>query len=314
MVRTTIRSISTGARALDWRTKMAIPSIPTGPVIFDTEATGERVYNMTQDNARDGYVNLGSGNNVHQSSSSADRFINSQGGSDTITLFGTGNDFIHSGSGDDNVFGGAGNDQLYGGSGNDWLDGFDGDDKLYGGSGTDTLSGGIGTDMLYGGSGADELWGGDGVDILDGGSGNDTLFGDGDGGSGKDYLIGGRGNDTLEGGGGADSLSGGADADTFVFRHQNDLGLGHTDVITDFSHAAGDRIDVSLIDARVGGTANDAFSFRAGPSTEVGTLWLGAVVDGQQSVFMNRDGGAADLQIIVKLADAVGLVQSDFLL
>jgi len=76
-----------------------------------------------------------------------------------------------------------------------------------------------------------------GDDTLYGTAGNDTLIG----GDGDDILIGGLGNDTLTGGGGAD---------TFVFA---ELGLAHADVITDYSFAEGDKIDLgALLDANFG--------------------------------------------------------------
>jgi len=94
-------------------------------------------------------------------------------------------------------------------------------------SGNDTLAGGAGGDTLYGYAGADQLqgWGGD--DRLYGGDGNDT-------------LSGGAGNDRLWGERGSDRLTGGDGADWFCFAR----GSG-SDRITDFNHAAGDRIQVA---------------------------------------------------------------------
>ena len=94
-------------------------------------------------------------------------------------------------------------------------------------AGSDTLVGGAGGDTLYGYAGADQLQGAAGDDRLYGGDGRDTLFG----GIGNDRLWGERGNDRLTGGDGAD---------WFCFAS----GSG-TDRITDFSYAAGDRIQVA---------------------------------------------------------------------
>jgi len=246
--------------------------------------------------------------------------INAQGGSDTIQLFGTGNDTIYTGSGSDTVFAGEGNDSVTGGSGNDDLVGYDGDDKLSGGSGNDTIEGGIGTDEIYGGSGVDMLFGSAGIDIIYGGLGNDQIFGDHDGSptsqQGGDYLNGGYGNDEIHGGGGADRMYGNADADTFVFDHVNDFVFGHADLIGDFSRAEGDKIVLTSVDANASLAANQAFDFVDGPSTRAGTLWLGVAGNGQQRVFMNVDGGSADLDIIVKFNDATmtSLQESDFAL
>ncbi len=281
-----------------------------------TPSTSEWISELYQNNDRSGYQNLGSGDNVRSVNSASNQFINAQGGDDTITLFGTGDDVVHAGSGDDFVFAGAGDDEIWGGSGHDTLIGFDGNDEIWGGSGNDTVEGGTGVDFLYGGTGADRLAGGANADFLDGGSGNDELLGDNSGETvGNDTLSGGDGNDTLEGSGGADRAFGGAGADTFVFRHQNDFG-GHPDYIGDFSHAEGDLIDLSAIDARTGGTANDTFSFVNGPSTAAGTIWLGALgANGDQTIFINRDGGAADHMVFVQVADiGTSLQASDFIL
>src|SRR5262249_5396823 len=73
-----------------------------------------------------------------------------------------------------------------------------------------------------------------GSDTFLGGAQGDTL----DGAGSDDSLAGNGGADLLPGGGGNDPISGGTGADIFT---QNLMGL---DVITDFSHADGDRIDL----------------------------------------------------------------------
>jgi uncharacterized protein YegL len=67
--------------------------------------------------------------------------------------------------------------------------------------------------------------------------GNDFL----NGGDGNDIIYGQSGNDTLRGGAGNDILFGGAGKDTFVWK-SGDVG---TDTIKDFSHAEGDKLDLS---------------------------------------------------------------------
>jgi Ca2+-binding RTX toxin-like protein len=83
------------------------------------------------------------------------------------------------------------------------------------------------------------------------------------GGIGADLINAGRGNDKLIGGVGADKLYGGSGADTFSFLSLKDSTRSSTgrDVIYDFDGKAGDRIDLSRIDAKLATTANDAFSF-----------------------------------------------------
>ncbi len=84
------------------------------------------------------------------------------------------------------------------------------------------------------------------------------------GGGGIDQLFGGGGSDTLIGGAARDAMTGGTGADTFRFAN-GDFGGAATstcDIITDFTRAEGDRIDVSAVDANTAnGTGNDAFAF-----------------------------------------------------
>ncbi|MFJ1291253.1 calcium-binding protein [Paracoccus yeei] len=182
------------------------------------------------------------------------------------------------------LFGAAGNDALVGGAGNDTLNGGLGTDTAGFGAaaggvrvdlamtGAQTIGGGQGRDMLLGienlnGSGfADRLWGNLAANQLSGGAGNDQLDGRGGndsllGGAGADSLLGSAGNDVLTGGAGADRLNGGLGADQFVF-----LGLGESgvaaagrDLIQDFSHGQGDRIDLRGIDAHAGLAGDQAF-------------------------------------------------------
>ena len=86
-------------------------------------------------------------------------------------------------------------------------------------------------------SGVNAVRGSEFNDIITGNGGNNTLEGQG-------------GNDILSGNGGNDTLTGGTGSDIFVFK----IGVtdGNTpptnnDVITDFSHASGDRIDLRSI-------------------------------------------------------------------
>src|SRR4051812_30017007 len=101
---------------------------------------------------------------------------------------------------------------------------------LLGTAGADTLTGGASADLIQGLDGIDRVRGLDGNDTLEGGAGNDRLFGD-------------AGDDRLVAGPGADGLTGGSGADRFVF-----LSLGDAaDIITDFTPAAGDRLDIGAL-------------------------------------------------------------------
>jgi Ca2+-binding RTX toxin-like protein len=93
---------------------------------------------------------------------------------------------------------------------------------------------------------------------LVGNDGNNIL----DGGLGADRLEGGLGNDTLIGGMGTDNLTGGAGADTFAFNDWSESGIGNLrDIITDFSSAQGDKIDLSKFDANLLTAGVNGFSF-----------------------------------------------------
>jgi len=151
---------------------------------------------------------------------------------------------------------------IFGKSGEDSLIGTSADDSIWGFAGDDYLNGQGGDDDLMGGLGNDVLWGDIGEDNLNGGLDNDQLFGS----HHHDILNGNDGDDELFGGHGQDSLTGGAGADTFVVNTIHYVGtpdstVAEPDYITDFSHAEGDRIDVSLLDANEGLSRNQAFSF-----------------------------------------------------
>ena len=66
----------------------------------------------------------------------------------------------------------------------------------------------------------------------------------------------------MRGGTGTDDLYGGTGADRFIFGSNEFGGLSRStaDYIGDFSHSAGDRIDLRAVDAITGGIDN-AFSF-----------------------------------------------------
>ena len=169
---------------------------------------------------------------------------------------------------------------MTGGGGNDVFDGGAGNDLLYRGAGNDALTGGAGNDTLAELAGADRIGGGAGIDTVlynDGTAGVtvNLATGTGSGGSaqgdvlsgienltgrtGNDVLI---GNDILVGAGGTDTLTGGAGADRFVYGSigRSPVGAG-ADRVTDFSHAQGDRIDLSAIDANISATGDQAFRF-----------------------------------------------------
>lgn len=141
-----------------------------------------------------------------------------------------------------------------------YINGFDGDDLL----GTITpfsryiINGGAGNDSLLGAYKNDVLIG---DDLYDGVAGNDYL----DGSEGNDALYGLGGNDTLIGGDGTDTLYGGTGNDVFRFDSvsASQPGLSR-DIIKDFvgnGIFAGDRIDLSRIDANTTIKGDQAFTY-----------------------------------------------------
>jgi Ca2+-binding RTX toxin-like protein len=127
-------------------------------------------------------------------------------------------------------------------------------------------------------------------------------------------ITGSQGADRLQGGLGGDTLRGGAGNDVFVYRSVSDSPAGgDRDGIQDFT--AGDKIDLSAIDAIPGGLdsafsfiGSNAFSHTAGElqATLNGGIWtISGDVDGD---------GVADLQFFVVRADAGPMAGSDFIL
>jgi serralysin len=176
------------------------------------------------------------------------------------------------------------------------LSGGAGDDMLAGGGGDDTLDGGTGADSMAGGSGNDFYFVDDAGDTVVElrGEGNDTvstglanyrlsanvenliMTGSAGSGTGNDLnnvltgnalsnrLDGGAGNDRLIGGDGVDFLTGGAGNDIFVAEINATKVAGRNDpisldVVLDFT--AGDKIDLSGIDANTLMAGHQAFKF-----------------------------------------------------
>jgi Ca2+-binding RTX toxin-like protein len=234
---------------------------------------------------------------IHESKASAATAmigITSPGTAVADVLLGTsGDDSLNGVGGNDVLVGDAGNDVLTGGSGNDVLLGDAGNDVLDGGLGNDTLIGGAGNDIYFVDALGDVVTeaSGAGTDTINAvvtttlvanvenltltgttainGTGNalaNTLLGNNannllSGAAGNDILVGGLGNDILIGGLGKDMLTGGLGADQFKFGVATETGttLAIRDIIVDFNHGQGDKIDLSAIDANSSLTGNNAF-------------------------------------------------------
>jgi alpha-tubulin suppressor-like RCC1 family protein len=76
-------------------------------------------------------------------------------------------------------------------------------------------------------------------------------------------LTGKATNDTLIGGLGVDTLTGGSGSDSFKFNNENETGIDAKtrDIITDFKHSEGDKIDLSAIDANSTLASDQTFNF-----------------------------------------------------
>ncbi|MGL4965434.1 MAG: beta strand repeat-containing protein [Inquilinus sp.] len=270
-----------------------------------------------------------SGDDLLRGGGGADSLIG-DGGTDTATYYssaagvtvdlvantGAGGDAQGDYVGVENVTGSnVGGDSLTGDSVANILRGWGGDDVLRGGAGADTLDGGTGTDIasyytskaavtvdLAAGTGSGDAQGDILVSIenLNGSNFADTLAGNG----GANVLRGLASRDTLTGGGGADR---------FAYSAVSESAVGaNRDVITDFSQAQGDRIDLSPIDADTGTAGNQAFSFiGSGLFTGVAGQ-LRSITGGGQTVIAGDVDGDSVSDFHIALTGTFALVAGDF--
>lgn len=221
---------------------------------------------------------VGSDDGERLVAANADSTINA-GGGDDLLITGSGNDRLDGGTGADVMVGGAGNDVYYVDDLSDQVvervssfgsvTDSGGKDTVYSTISLDmntvsqplltgrtlifkeTLPGSLrnieqlflrGADNLNGFGNAldNRIAGNDGINHLIGRGGNDVITG----GAGGDTLNGGDGNDKLYGGDGNDRLVGGAGKDAFIFNAALN-GATNKDVVQDFSHEEGDRLQLS---------------------------------------------------------------------
>ncbi|MGO4126410.1 beta strand repeat-containing protein [Inquilinus sp. YAF38] len=210
-----------------------------------------------------------------------------------------------------------GHDSLGGNAGANTLAGWGGDDVLRGGAGADRLDGGAGSDTASYYTGAAGVT----VNLATGtGAGGDaqgdTLVSieNVNGSTGADQITGNAAANALNGWAGQDVLRGGGGGDRFVFSAASHSTVGAADRITDFSHAQGDRVDLSAIDANSGAAGNQAFSFIGiGAFTHHAGELRYAVSGGVTTIAGDLNGdGVSDFHI--QLTGAIGLVAADFVL
>jgi Ca2+-binding RTX toxin-like protein len=213
-----------------------------------------------------------------------------------------------------------------------------GSNRLDGGAGADTMAGGLGDDVYIVDSAADVVTEalGAGVDLVRSAAsfvlganaenltltGNAGINGTGNalaniitGNGGGNQLNGGGGDDILIGAGGQDNLTGGNGADLFVFRTigESGVGGGTRDVITDFSRAQGDRIDLSAIDAIAGGTWTEFTFIGTQAFSGLGQLRYVVNNNGNLTIEGNTTGGLAQ-DFEIRLNNVANLAAADFIL
>ncbi|CAA2101636.1 Bifunctional hemolysin/adenylate cyclase [Methylobacterium bullatum] len=189
----------------------------------------------------------------------------------TRNFSGIGNDL------DNDITGNDGNNRLSGGAGDDVITGRGGNDTLLGGSGADTMRGGTGNDTYVIDNAGDRAieQPGEGFDTIrstvshtmEANTEKMVLSGNGDlvanGNAGNNQIYGNAGDTEIYSGDGRDLLYGRGGADTFVFKDvtDSDVAIGGRDIVKDFDFAAGDRIDLSAIDANSGLAGDQGFQF-----------------------------------------------------
>ena len=178
---------------------------------------------------------------------------------------------------------------------------------LLGTDDTDATGNGA-ANVLTGNVGDNRLGGGTGNDQLFGGAGEDRLFGS----AGADVLRGEDGEDMLLGGADQDILVGGADNDRFIFRLRTDSTVTASDRIADFTRGE-DIVDLSAIDARVGGAVNNAFTFIGTAAFSGAAGELRFVAGTTSRLEADTDGnGIADFRIL--FTNGVNLQALDIIL
>lgn len=300
----------------------------TGDDTYLVDSSGDRVFELT-----------GEGIDLVKASASfaLAAFIENLALQGTAAINGTGNAVANklTGNGAANVLkglggtdtldGGAGGDTMYGGADNDTYIVDSTADKTIelNGEGTDLVQSSVSftlaayvENLLLTGSGGNTGTGNTLGNALTGNAANNTLRGL----AGNDVLVGGAGNDLLVGGTGLDTMTGGTGNDKFAFDDgdfASKTSIG-ADVIVDFT--AGDKIDLSLVDAVSSSTpynqpGDQAFVFinHNRFHIETGRELRYDVVGGNTYVYGNVNGDAI-ADFCIKLSGIHTLTSSDFVL
>jgi trimeric autotransporter adhesin len=242
-------------------------------------------------------------------------------GTKSLNLYGNADSNILTANAGNNILdGGAGADQMVGGDGNDTyvVDNVGDVTTENADEGTDTVHSSIThtlglnvENLILTGAGSINGTGNELANAITGNDSANTLMG----GGGVDVINGGGGDDILIGGDLNDTLTGGAGNDTFVFTTINDsaldsTGSGYVDFITDF--ASGDRIDLSLIDANLNVSGNQAFVLDTDGTFSAGEISI-TYVDSTAFVNLYLTGDSApEMGFVVQYAGT--LTAADFIL
>lgn len=218
----------------------------------------------------------------------------------------------------DTITSGIGSDSLTGGAGNDTIILNSADvEKVLGGNGFDTLVLNAAGESyrfdpsVLSGIETIRVGAGVGVDLSGLSTGVTVIAADGAtviGTAAADVITTGATDDVVRGGGGADRMTGGAGSDTFAWATLAEMGgSGRTNRVLDFSAAAGDRLDLSAIDADATAPGHQSFSF-------VGTDAFTGADDRYEVRVVAVSGGNQRVEFDInhdKVADASFLVHAD---
>lgn len=279
------------------------------------------------------FVDAGKGNDTVANSFEGENRILMGDGNDTY--IGTGFSFFNT---FDIVNGGAGNDRFFvqtllstyfGGKGNDTFFTNGHKNDFNGGVGNDTISyefrhedfsvgdEGVTVDLnaqaaLTGSNSREDFasienaTGSLNSDLIIGSNGRNVLKGL----DGSDELQGKGGNDIMIGGLGQDFFFGEAGADRFVFQATRESQIGAADIIFDFDRLAGDKIDLSAIDANTRVQGNQSFDF-VGTASFSGEAGEARFANG---VLMVDTNGNRIADMAIELRNVTAMQASDFIL
>lgn len=169
---------------------------------------------------------------------------------------------------------------------------------------------GVGDFNGSGTAGDNALYGNTGDNVLVAFGGDDFLFGN----DHEDIMSGGLGSDTLNGGNGGDTMAGGGDADMFYYESVLNSGtsLASRDRINDF--AAGDKINLSSVDADAGLAGDQAFVLDTNGSFSAGEIRQTVEQGVHLLLEFNTDADAAAEMAIQLVVHPALLTAGDFIL